>query len=225
VFSFGDDVASPLETLLGVVGVVPLDVEGVLDKGAVLCVEGVVLGVKPGCCTVLGLDRLTVGDWVGAVGAGPEAAAPEDGDADCASTCSVRLEWPNRTAYPPSKSNASAMQSNLLLFIAVSFEPTFCCAQASSFGWRSGRSTRSAVTGLVTRSNSSSKSNETAGNCSDVIVVFSKFEFDAFSRKPPCERINFRARFSHSQGLILTAHIRLIAELTVCSCRRGARLN
>jgi hypothetical protein len=34
-----------LETLLGVVGAVPPDVEGVFDKGVVLRVEGVVLGV------------------------------------------------------------------------------------------------------------------------------------------------------------------------------------
>jgi hypothetical protein len=109
-------------------GTPPLDAEGVvLGAEGLVDVEGV---VELGCCTVFGLDGLTVGDCVGVVGAGPAGAAdpaeppePPDED-DCACACSIRSQLSN--AMPPSvKTSISTNRSNLLLAIVLSFESVF----------------------------------------------------------------------------------------------------
>jgi hypothetical protein len=119
--SLAGAVVSPLGALLDAEGVV-LGVAGPLD------VEGV---VELGCCTVFGLDGLTVGDCVGVVGAGPVGAAdppdpanPEEPpDDDCACARSIRSQ-PKMTP-PSTKDTVSAVHSNLVLGIAVSFDRFF----------------------------------------------------------------------------------------------------
>jgi hypothetical protein len=125
VFSSAGPVTRPL-------GTPPLDAEGVvLGAEGLVDVEGV---VELGCCTVFGLDGLTVGDCVGVVGAGPAGAAdpadpgdpadpaePPDED-DCACACSIRDQSPN-VAPPDTSNSASAIRSKLLADIAVSFDP------------------------------------------------------------------------------------------------------
>jgi len=71
---------------------------------------------------VLGLDGLSVGDCVGGAGAGPDGT-----DDCCACACSIRAQPPNTATHPVIKSNANALRANLILGIAVSFEPVFRC--------------------------------------------------------------------------------------------------
>lgn len=118
--SFAGAVVSPLGTVLDVEGV-GFDVEGVVE------VEGVV-DPELGCCTVLGLVGLTVGDCVGVVGAGPAGAAdpaepaePPDED-DCACACSFRSA---DAAAPNTSNSVRPIHSKLLIGIAVSFASNF----------------------------------------------------------------------------------------------------
>jgi hypothetical protein len=77
---------------------------------------------------VLGLDGLTVGDCVGVVGGGPDGVDGEDdvegADDCCACAGPIKTPAPTTIVHPLIKSCATTSRSNLLLGIAVSFEPS-----------------------------------------------------------------------------------------------------